>query len=82
MDTASILDEIRVGFASVSVASSIQEQALLHIHSWLEDAGFVMYRAQLMSLIERQCWTELLDSFYRDLPFGTGGRRGREGRID
>ena len=79
MDTPSILDEIRVGFASVSVASGIQEQALVHIHSWLEDARFVMYRAQLMSLIERQCWNELLDSFYRDLPFGTGGRRGRVG---
>ncbi len=79
MDTPSTVDAVRVGFASVSVDPGIQEQALENLHSWLEDARFVMYRAQLMSMIDRQCWTELLDSFYQELPFGTGGRRGRVG---
>ena len=47
MDTPSTVDAVRVGFASVSVDPGIQEQALDNLQRWLEDARFVMYRAQV-----------------------------------
>ena len=37
------------------------------------------YRPQLTWLIVQQRWSLLFDSFYRVLPFGTGGRRGPVG---
>ena len=41
--------------------------------------AFEPYRPQLTWLIAQQRWSLLLDSFYRVLPFGTGGRRGPVG---
>jgi phosphoglucomutase len=74
-----LLDVARVGFASMAVGPSTQERALEAIGLWLEDPRFVAYRAQLVALIEASRWTTLIDSFYRTLPFGTGGRRGPVG---
>ena len=79
METSPILDVIRVGFAGLRVSPTIQEQALRNIEVWLTEPRFVVYRPQILSMIERARWDELLDGFYQTLPFGTGGRRGRVG---
>lgn len=50
-----------------------------HLERWLDDAAFAPYRPQLLARLERGDWAELLDAFGRELPFGTGGRRGRVG---
>ncbi len=71
--------EARVGFASLSVGPSTQESALRALQRWLEDPRFLPYRAQIVALIEAGRWEGLVDSFCRELPFGTGGRRGRVG---
>jgi len=49
------------------------------IGRWLEGEDFVAWRPLLLGLIEGGHWDTLLDSFYRVLPFGTGGRRGPVG---
>jgi len=79
METNELLDSARVGFAGLTVVPSTQERALSHMEMWLDDPRFIPYRAQIVALIQAEHWTALLDSFYRVLPFGTGGRRGRVG---
>jgi phosphoglucomutase len=79
METATILDAARVGFASLKVSPSTQELALSHLGIWLEDPRFIMYNAQIVAMVNQQRWLTLIDCFYRVLPFGTGGRRGRVG---
>ena len=79
METSDLLDSARVGFAGLDVAPSTQELALSHLGLWLSDPRFVPYQAQIVALAESNRWITLLDSFYRVLPFGTGGRRGKVG---
>jgi phosphoglucomutase/phosphomannomutase len=67
------------GFANLSVADPYKQTALRVLTQWLADDTFSAYRPQLQWLIEQQQWSLLLDSFYRTLPFGTGGRRGPVG---
>ena len=67
------------GLAELSVADPHKQAAQRHIEQWLTDAPFVAYRPQLEWLIAERQWSLLLDSFYRMLPFGTGGRRGPVG---
>ncbi|MEE2830624.1 MAG: phospho-sugar mutase [Myxococcota bacterium] len=55
------------------------EQAIVNIERWLRGEEFSTYQPLLCSLIEQEAWDTLLDSFYRVLPFGTGGRRGPVG---
>jgi phosphoglucomutase/phosphomannomutase len=67
------------GFAGLQVAESLKQNALRALASWLTEDALTPYRAQLHWLIETECWSLLLDGFYRVLPFGTGGRRGPVG---
>ena len=67
------------GFASLQVAPSLKQNALRALAYWLTEDALAPYRAQLHWLIGAGHWSLLLDSFYRVLPFGTGGRRGPVG---
>lgn len=67
------------GFATLAVPDSVRATALANLRTWWEQPEFAPYRPQLGRLIERECWALLLDSFYRVIPFGTGGRRGPVG---
>lgn len=67
------------GFETLAVAPAMKQVALRAITQWLAEPPFVPYYPQLAWLIEQQRWSLLLDSFYRVLPFGTGGRRGPVG---
>ncbi|MDP6945882.1 MAG: phospho-sugar mutase, partial [Myxococcota bacterium] len=50
-----------------------------NLEDWLSGEAFEAYLPVLLGLIEHGSWDLLLDSFYRVLPFGTGGRRGPVG---
>src|SRR5687768_8043387 len=67
------------GFADLAVADHYKQAAQDNLEQWLSDARFEIYRPQLEWLLREQQWSLLLDSFYRMLPFGTGGRRGPVG---
>ena len=67
------------GFAGQQVDEALKRNALRALKRWLDDDALVPYRAQLNGLIDAERWSLLLDSFYRVLPFGTGGRRGPVG---
>ena len=67
------------GFAKLPVADEDRARALAHLGEWLEGAAFRDYLPQLEWLIEQGRYEDLLDSFFRVLPFGTGGRRGPVG---
>lgn len=71
--------QVAQGFHSLGVAEAAKQTALRHIEQWLTEAPFASYRAQLAWLIDQEQWSLLLDSFYRVIPFGTGGRRGPVG---
>lgn len=79
MEIEESLEKAKQGFASLSVPSAQQEEAIAYLRTWLTEQTFASERPQLMWLIETQRWGLLLDSFYRVIPFGTGGRRGAVG---
>lgn len=46
------------------------------INQWLHGSYDEVTKNQIQQLLDSQSFTELTDSFYRDLEFGTGGLRG------
>lgn len=73
------LQQVAKGLSGLAMAHDTQRAALHYLEQWLTDPTFEPYRLQLTWLIAQQRWSLLLDSFYRVLPFGTGGRRGAVG---
>jgi len=76
-DSEKLLRRVREGFAELSVADAHKDSALANLRNWLAISSDT--RAQIEWLAESGAWSTLLDSFYRVLPFGTGGRRGPVG---
>lgn len=72
-------DRIETGFANLDVNPEVRQTALANLREWLEAPAFADYQPQLRALVEGERWSFLLDSFYRTIPFGTGGRRGAVG---
>ena len=68
-----------LGFAGLQVPETLKNYALRALSFWLTEPALSSYRGQLHWLIDMERWSLLLDSFYRVLPFGTGGRRGPVG---
>jgi phosphoglucomutase len=52
---------------------------LQKVNSWLQGSYDDDVKQQIQSLLDEKAYTELTDSFYRDLEFGTGGLRGPMG---
>ncbi len=73
------MDTIRRELRQLASRPEHAEEAAGNIERWLSGAEFARYRSLLVALIEQGSWDTLLDSFYRVLPFGTGGRRGPVG---
>jgi phosphoglucomutase len=48
-------------------------------NAWLQGGYDEDVKQQIQTLIDEKAYTELTDSFYRDLEFGTGGLRGTMG---
>lgn len=49
--------------------------------SWLTKSYDAETRAQVQALLDNEDPTELIESFYKDLEFGTGGLRGIMGVV-
>ena len=73
------LGDIVAALRHLAVRETHREQAVRHLSTWWNDPRYAAFRPQLESLAQRQRWELLLDSFYRAMPFGTGGRRGPVG---
>src|SRR5919198_143306 len=74
-----ILQQVAQGLGGLAMVHDTRQTALRYLEQWLTEPAFEPYRPQLTWLIAQQRWSLLLDSFYRVLPFGTGGRRGPVG---
>ncbi|BAU53521.1 phospho-sugar mutase [Mucilaginibacter gotjawali] len=49
------------------------------VNSWLQGSYDADVKQQIQKMLDEGAYTELTDSFYRDLEFGTGGLRGTMG---
>jgi phosphoglucomutase/phosphomannomutase len=74
-----VVQQLSQGFAPLPVAPQYKQTAIEHLLQWLQDTALAAYQPQLQWLLRQGHWSLLLDSFYRTLPFGTGGRRGPVG---
>ncbi|MFA6277532.1 MAG: phospho-sugar mutase [Pedobacter sp.] len=54
----------------------LEESTLKTINKWLTGNYDQDTKSEIQSLLDKEAYTELTDSFYRDLEFGTGGLRG------
>ncbi|MCO4771234.1 MAG: phospho-sugar mutase [Deltaproteobacteria bacterium] len=75
----SVRSTLLAGMTSLATDPADAESALASIERWLSDAAVAEYAPLLEELIRLGEYDLLLDSFYRVLPFGTGGRRGPVG---
>ena len=81
------MDRARDGFASLNVSEETRATALANLADWLGrdkfeglvPAGRADYKPLLAWIVKAGKFDLLLDSFYRVMPFGTGGRRGPVG---
>jgi phosphoglucomutase/phosphomannomutase len=73
------LSDFENGFGTVGVPEQYRKDALRQLGAWWSQPRYAAFRPQIESLAKREKWDVLLDSFYRVVPFGTGGRRGPVG---
>ncbi|MDJ0762875.1 MAG: phospho-sugar mutase [Myxococcota bacterium] len=64
------------GVHSLSTGSEVEQRAYKNIAAWLADDTLLAYRPYISHLVTNRNYATLLDSFWRVMPFGTGGRRG------
>ena len=73
------ISHVRASLQAIASRPEHAEVAASNLQRWLTEPAFLTYRPLLEALIASGAWDLLLDSFYRVLPFGTGGRRGPVG---
>lgn len=73
------LELAKNAFIGLKAKPQIVESALANLKEWLQDERLVEYHPYIDHLIDNERWEMLLDSFWRMIPFGTGGRRGPVG---
>ena len=56
--------------------TTLQEQVIAKAKKWLSDSYDEATKAEVKRMLDSEDKSELIDSFYRDLEFGTGGLRG------
>ncbi len=74
-----LLERAQQGFAQLDLRDSLKQAAAKNLERWLTQAPFAPYLPYIEHLVQREQWGLLLDSFYKVIPFGTGGRRGPVG---
>lgn len=85
MNDSTLIAAARDGFQSIDLGEEIKQAAAGHLRGWLSTDKFAGlaapggYRPLVEWMVESQNFDLLLDSFYRVIPFGTGGRRGPVG---
>lgn len=70
---------VKEGFDRIGARPEIVASALASLETWLADPRLQGYRPYIEKLATDGAHAELLDSFWRMMPFGTGGRRGPVG---
>src|SRR6201989_1636521 len=58
---------------------SLDPTILEKVNAWLQGSYDADVKQQIQQLLDENAYTELTDSFYRDLEFGAGGLRGTMG---
>lgn len=58
---------------------ALEPQVLERVNQWLHGSYDADTKKHIQQLMDNESFTELTDSFYRDLEFGTGGLRGTMG---
>ncbi|MCX6221878.1 MAG: phospho-sugar mutase, partial [Bacteroidia bacterium] len=56
--------------------NEIPENVILKAQEWLQGNYDATTKAEVKRLMEKEDPSDLIDAFYRDLEFGTGGLRG------
>lgn len=79
MNVEQSLARVKAGLGTLNVPESQEKEALRQFAYWLREDAFSDYHAQMNWMVEAEAWSLLFDSFYRVIPFGTGGRRGAVG---
>ncbi len=67
------------GIAGVEVPAAVRDAAMSNLRLWSTDPRFAAYVPQIEAAVDRGAFDDLVDAFYRVVPFGTGGRRGAVG---
>ena len=62
-----------------AVKGHVSADAEANITKWLREKKYAMYANELEQMIADERWQELEDAFFKDVEFGTGGRRGMTG---
>lgn len=57
----------------------LSTDACANITQWLTESKYAEYKSDLEDMISKGQWSELEDSFFKVVEFGTGGRRGTTG---
>ncbi len=74
-----LIAKVKTAFKDLDADEQIKAEALDNLEEWLRDARLECYRPYIEHLINRTDFIAVLDSFWRMMPFGTGGRRGPVG---
>jgi len=73
MDTDAALTALEEAAAQ----NKLTRDAAGNIRAWLTESRYAEYAPQVAEHIEKGDWETLNDVFWRVIPFGTGGRRGK-----
>lgn len=58
---------------------NLSQNAINNIKKWLNEPKYAEYKADVESLVRLGEWAQLEDAFFKEIEFGTGGRRGKTG---
>lgn len=62
-----------------AVRGNVSKEAEANIELWLREPKYQEYIPEIEQMISRESWVELEDAFFKEVEFGTGGRRGTTG---
>ena len=61
------------------IKGKVSTEAESNITTWLTQEKYADYASELEQMIHEERWQELEDAFFKEVEFGTGGRRGTTG---
>ncbi len=73
METDEALGQLQAAVAGGKLSQSAAD----NIQNWLTQPRYAEFRASILEHVAGRKWRELDEAFWRVIPFGTGGRRGR-----
>lgn len=61
------------------LSKNLSKNAVENIMKWLKEPKYAEFKSDLESMLQAGDWALLEDSFFKEIEFGTGGRRGVTG---